>query len=142
MQVILKSGSNETHGGSTTSTSSPGLRPTTFFRRTRSLHTWSITTRADFLGGHILRNKLFYFGSYEGDFNNSANSGVLSIPNAAQLSGNMTGSASPIYDPATSNPDGNGITPFPGNLIPASRFDPIALKIIPNIPATNVGGRR
>ena len=52
----------------------------------------------------------------------------------------MSGSPAPIYDPDTGNADGTGKTQFPGNIIPAYRFDPVVLKIIPNIPATNVGG--
>ena len=40
------------------------------------------------------------------------------------------GSVVPIYDPATGNPDGTGRTQFPGNVIPASRIDPISLKFI------------
>jgi hypothetical protein len=140
VQVILKSGSNETHGGFYDYNIVSRFEANNFFSPYPKPPHLVDNDVGGFLGGHILRNKLFYFGSYEGDFNNSANSGVLSIPNAAQLSGNMTGSGSPIYDPATGNPDGTGKSAFPGNMIPSSRFDPIALKIIPNIPATNIGG--
>jgi hypothetical protein len=140
VQVILKSGSNQTHGGVYDFNIISRFEANNFFSPYPKPPHLVDNDTGGFLGGHILRNKLFYFGSYEGDFNNSSNSGVLSIPNAAQLSGNMTGSGNPIYDPATGNPDGTGKTPFPGNIIPISRFDPVTLKIIPNIPATNVGG--
>ena len=93
-----------------------------------------------FLGGHILRNKLFYFGSYEGDYAHTSDSALLSFPNHAQLGGDMSGSGTPIYDPLTGKPDGTGKIAFPGNIIPTNRIDPVVLKIIPNIPQTNVGG--
>ena len=40
----------------------------------------------------------------------------------------------PIYDPATGNADGSGRAAFANNAIPQARFDPIALKILANIP--------
>jgi hypothetical protein len=103
------------------------------------------------IGGHIIRNKLFYFGSYEGDFAHSADSAVLSIPAAKELSGDFSGSSNPIYDPLTGNvadclSGGNAAncakdrTAFPGNIIPRNRMDPVTLRIIPDIPATNISG--
>src|SRR5207302_351285 len=46
-----------------------------------------------------------------------------------------------IYDPATRTTDSSGrfiVNPFPANLVPANRMDPVALKIMGYIPkATN-----
>lgn len=143
VNVMLKSGSNATHGGVYEYNSDSKFEANNFFSNASGLAKPPHLVDNDlggFAGGHIIKNKLFYFGSYEVDLNHSANSGVLSIPNAANLGGNMSGSASPIYDPNTGNADGTGKTPFPGNIIPTSRIDPVALKIVPNIPATNVGG--
>jgi carboxypeptidase family protein/TonB-dependent receptor-like protein len=143
VNVMLKSGSNQTHGGVYEYNTDSAFEANNFFSNASGISKPPLlvdNNAGGFVGGHIIKNKLFYFGSYEGDFNHSANSGVLSLPNAAQLSGNMSLSGTPIYDPNSGNPDGTGKTPFPGNIIPASRFDPVVLKIIPNIPATNVGG--
>jgi hypothetical protein len=103
------------------------------------------------MGGHILRDKLFYFGSYEGDFAHTSDSALLSIPAPTELSGNFSGSSNPIYDPLTGNQancqlGGNAAlcatdrTPFAGNIIPKSRFDPVVNRIIPDIPRTNQPG--
>ena len=52
----------------------------------------------------------------------------------------MSGSGTPIYDPATGAASGAGRTPFPGNQIPAARIDPIALKVSNMLPLPNVPG--
>ncbi len=143
VNVMMKSGSNQTHGAAYEYNSDSAFEANNFFSNSSGVSKPPHLVDNDvggFVGGHILRNKLFYFGSYEGDFQHFANSGVLSLPNAAQLTGNLSGSSTPIYDPTTGTAAGANRTPFPGNIIPTSRFDPVVLKIIPNIPATNIGG--
>jgi hypothetical protein len=87
--------------------------------------------------GPIIRNKLFYFGGYEGDFIHQGYAGLISVPTPQMLSGNLSGSPVPIYDPATGNADGTGKTAFPGNIIPANRISNVAKIMIPYIPAPN-----
>jgi hypothetical protein len=143
VNVMLKSGTNETHGGVYEYNSDSAFEANNFFSNAANMKKPPLlvdNNLGGFAGGHILRNKLFYFGSYEGDFAHSANSGVLSLPNGAMLGGNLSGSPTPIYDPTTGTATGASRTPFPGNIIPISRFDPVSLRIIPNIPPTNVGG--
>jgi hypothetical protein len=48
--------------------------------------------------------------------------------------GDMSASPRLIYDPLTGTADGKGRTPFPANLVPAGRLDPIALKIVGLMP--------
>src|SRR5207247_2847381 len=52
---------------------------------------------------------------------------------------NVTPMAGCLYDPNTGNADGTGRTAFPGNIIPANRLDPAALKMASLIPTPNVG---
>ena len=143
VNVMLKGGSNEFHGGLYIYNTDSAFEANNFFSNASAISKPPLLVDNDtgaFVGGRIIRNKLFFFSSFEADINHSANSGILSIPNAAQLSGNMTGSSNPIYDPNTGTASGTGKTPFPGNVIPTSRINPVSAKIIPNIPATNVGG--
>jgi hypothetical protein len=103
------------------------------------------------LGGPVLRNKLFFFSSYEGYRNRE---GVLfrrTVPTAAMKAGDFSdyrnvtsGALVPIYDPWTQcgiNNPGTGRyngdcgtvpnrLPFPGNAIPANRISPIARKYL------------
>ena len=143
VNVILKSGSNELHGAAYAYNIDSFFQANNFFSNASGVSKPAhLVDNNDggFVGGHIIKNKLFYFGSYEGDFLRQAYSGILSIPGPTQLSGNESGSASPIYDPLTGNADGTGRSPFPGNIIPPSRINPIIAKIVALIPATNLPG--
>jgi hypothetical protein len=143
INVILKSGTNSTHGAAYEYNMDSAFEANNFFGNASGVTKPPHLVDNDlggFIGGHIIKNKLFYFGSYEGDFSHYSNSGVLSLPPPVELGGNFSASPTPIYDPATGNANGTGKMPFPGNIIPVSRFDPVSLKIIPNVPATNVGG--
>ena len=92
------------------------------------------------LGGRIIRDKLFYFGSYEGDFISQGSGSTYTVPTADIRNGIMTGSSTPIYDPQTGNPDGTGRTPFGNNIISSNRFSPITQKLISLLPQPNVPG--
>ena len=65
------------------------------------------------LGGPIVKNSLFYFGSYEGSLNRQLGATFVTVPTAAVRAGDMSGSPNPIYDPLTGNADGTGRTEFP-----------------------------
>jgi hypothetical protein len=141
VNVMLKSGSNEIHGAAFAYNVNSKFEANNFFAPAGSKPPHlNDNNDGGSMGGHIIRNKLFYFGSYEGDFSHGANSGILSMPAPAQLAGNFTASGTPIYDPSTGNANGTGKTPFPGNIIPVNRINPIIAKIIPLIPATNLPG--
>jgi hypothetical protein len=130
VNVRLKSGSNETHGAAFEYNIINKFEANNFFANltgAKPAHLVDNNLGAS-MGGHIVRDKLFYFGSYEGDYYNAAASGILSLPNATMLSGNESGSSNAIFDPLTGSPNGKGRTPFTGNIVPASRFDPVVAK--------------
>jgi len=104
------------------------------------------------VGGPIKRDKLFYFGSYEGYRSEQSLFTFFGVPTAAMRNGDFSGALNAngtqqiIYDPLTGNPDGSGRTPFPGNVIPANRLHPITQQILrdliplPNTTGVGVGG--
>lgn len=153
VNVNLKSGSNQIHGSAFWYNSNSFFEANNFFANQRGLKPPPLNNNnaGGNMGGYIIRNKLFYFGSYEGDWNHSSDSAVLPIPGPVELGGDFSGSANPIYDPLTgvvANCLPGGIasqcatdrTPFPGNIIPKDRFDPVVNRIIPDIPKTNIPG--
>jgi hypothetical protein len=96
------------------------------------------------LGGPIMRNKLFFFGSFERTRTNNGNTQVLTVPTAAMKSGNFSGQPL-LYDPDTTVParggSGYARTAFQNNVIPQSRISPVAanllaLEPLPNLPGT------
>jgi len=92
------------------------------------------------IGGPIRKDKLFYFLSYDGRFVGQNAQGTYTVPTAEMRGGDFSkASKNAIYDPLTGNPDGSGRTAFPGNLIPASRLDAIALKMQGHVPLPNYG---
>ncbi|HSF20213.1 MAG TPA: TonB-dependent receptor [Vicinamibacteria bacterium] len=74
-------------------------------------------------GGPIVRDKTFFWASYEGYKNTESRNAVITLPTAAQVNGNFAGGPT-IYDPLTYNPATGTRSPFPGNVIPANRIDP------------------
>lgn len=104
------------------------------------------------IGGPIFKNKMFFYFNYDKiiQHGGSAN-GFETVPTAAMLGGDFTGQNT-IYDPSTTTVV-NGVvhrTSFAdeygnGNVIPASRIDPVAQAIEafypkPNTPGTVVNG--
>jgi len=98
------------------------------------------------IGGPIKKDRLFYFGSYEGTHYSESVTQVVQVPTLAMKVGDLSRSPTPIYDPMTGNPNGAGRIPFQGNIIPRSRIDPGIQNIIdlggwaPNQPGTGAFG--
>ena len=90
-------------------------------------------------GGFVKRDKVFFFGNYEG-FRQRL--GVIqrgTFPTQALLSGNFAG-LPVIYDPLTYDAATNTRMPFPGNQIPANRINTISKNFFPFIPTATVQG--
>ena len=103
------------------------------------------------LGGRIVRNRTFFFTDYQGTRWRRGDVFRTSLPTAEQRRGDFsqtrTQSGQPvtIYDPLTTRPDparpGQSIRdPFPGNVIPSNRLDPVAVKLMSFYPQPNTAG--
>jgi hypothetical protein len=87
------------------------------------------------------RDKTFWFFTYTKDLRPASISFPTStVPTALMKQGNFSELGSQlIYDPATTRTE-NGVTvrdPFPGNIIPQSRFSQVARNLLPLIPDPN-----
>ncbi|MBI3470308.1 MAG: TonB-dependent receptor, partial [Candidatus Solibacter usitatus] len=92
------------------------------------------------LGGPIKKNKLFYFVSYEGNYDHEFASRFGTVPTPAMKRGDMSESPRPVFDPATGDFEGNNRIAFANNLIPSSRFSPIVKKLVDLTPDPNQPG--
>ena len=100
------------------------------------------------LGGRMIRDKLFFMSNFETLREGKTLQGLVSVAPDRMRTGDFSASGRTIYDPATrifsTDAAGNAravsAQPFPNNLIPASRFNPISLKLLEFYPkATRAG---
>ncbi|MEK7408179.1 MAG: TonB-dependent receptor [Acidobacteriota bacterium] len=91
------------------------------------------------LGGPVVRNKLFYFGSYERTVQRLGVTGNFSVPPLDMRTGDFSrwSALTTIYDPLTGSPDGRGRQPLAGNIVPANRISPIIANIQKLAPPPN-----
>src|SRR5436305_3373286 len=132
INVQTKSGTNQLHGSAFEYNVNNYFKARPYFLPSNQKQTQ--LNENDFggsVGGKIITDKLFFFGSYEGDLLRQGNTNTgITIPTAAIRAGDMSGSSTPVYDPATGNANGTGRTPFAGNIIPANRISSIAQKLV------------
>lgn len=140
VNVQIKSGSNALHGSGFEYHNNQHLKARPYFlapnrgKDKRILNQFGGT-----VGGPIVRNKLFFFGSYEGTLDRQSSFQTVVAPTAAMKAGDMSASPLPIFDPLTGDANGGGRTPFSGNIIPAARISPIIRKIVDLTPSPNFG---
>ncbi|MEZ5284904.1 MAG: TonB-dependent receptor [Vicinamibacterales bacterium] len=153
INMASRSGSNAFRGSLFEFHRNRALNSNTFFGERAGLEKPPFTQNnfGGTLGGPLKRDRLFFFGSYEGYRNEE---GVLlrrTVPTLAMRNGDFsdyrnqsTGAIVPIYDPWTQcgiNNPGTGAyngdcgtvpnrLPFPGNIIPSNRISPIARQLL------------
>jgi hypothetical protein len=96
------------------------------------------------------KNRTFWFYAYEGNKFGVPQTYLSSVPTDAMRKGDLSGllalgSTYQVYDPLTTTTAPGGRfarQPFPNNIIPASRLDPVAQKILPFWPEPNQPGTR
>jgi hypothetical protein len=164
VNAVTRSGSNQFHGVLYEFLRNQNLDAMNYYDT--SLQPYHQNQFGATLGGPIIRNKLFFFGDYEGLRISQAQPITSLVPTAAQRNGDFSSQldlASPtgvadcngvptyqgeIFDttqtqPAAANPSGFCGVPFgyqngqPSNIIPGARTDALGAKLIQLYPSPN-----
>jgi len=135
VNTAIRSGTNEIHGSAFDYLRNSELDARPTFAPSRSAFRRNQFGGA--VGGPIKKDKIFIFGDYQGlrqlfpvgvDF--------ASVPTPLMRQGNFSEllPGTPIIDLTTGNP-------FPGNIIPASRQNPVGVKYLNAYPLPNIPGK-
>ena len=143
VNVAIKSGSNEFHGGAFEFLRNEAFNARHFFQSPGT--NIAVFRRNQFgalLGGPIVKNKTFFFVDYEGTKEFTADTAQSTVVTPAERRGDFTSSffnnrPTQIFDPATYNATTRARQPFANNIIPASRIDPVAAKVASFSPDPN-----
>jgi hypothetical protein len=152
VNIVTKSGTNNTHGSVYWFVRNDAFDARNAFAA--SVSPFRYNQYGTTFGGPVLipklyngKDKTFFFFNYEGWRNGRFQSNILTVPTEAQRGGDWsnvkdaTGAQIRIYDPNTTaaNPNGSGFvrTPFPNNVIPTSRLDPVSIKMLQFYPLPN-----
>ena len=142
VNVVTKSGTNTLHG-----TAWEYLRNSVFDARNPFFPTVNALRQNQFggnIGGPVRlprfdgRNRTFFFASYEGFRNSTPGQTLGRIPTPEELRGRLGTITNTIYDPFTTRADPANAnqflrTPFPSNVIPENRLDPVMAKLAQGI---------
>jgi Carboxypeptidase regulatory-like domain len=161
--VVTKTGTNNLHGSAFEFFRNTNFDAANYLARERAAY-----DRNQFggtLGGRVLRDRLFYFGDYQGTrMTQGVETGHIAVPSLANRTGDLgdqgqalTGTVSgdnlaallsqrlgrtittgePYYTPACT--EANPTCVFPGGIIPDSAWSAPARSLLKYIPAPNVG---
>ena len=135
VNIITKSGSNSYHGSAFEFARNDRFDARNFFATGVDKPKLKQNQYGGSVGGPVVRNKTFFFVDYEGFNVNQGVTAVATVPTAKMRTGDFSELSATIYDP-TRTPR----TAFAGNLIPAGRLDPIALKVLAMYPLPTGSG--
>jgi hypothetical protein len=150
IEMVTKGGTNNLHGALSDYYNNSKLQATDFFVNSNPGATKSVTSSQQWalaVGGPLFvpkvfngKNKVFWFFAYEGVTSNGPTVATGTVPTAAERAGdfshlfllNTNAKNYTLYDPNTGVLTGSTInrTPFPGNIIPSNRLNPIATSFL------------
>lgn len=126
VNIVTKSGTNQIHGDLFEYVRNGDLNAINYFATTQDK-----LKRNQFggvVGGPILKNKLFYFGSFQATtISNVSEGNHAFVPTAAERQGIFP---SPIKNPATGQP-------YSDNTIPQQDWNPLSSNMLADIPTTS-----
>ena len=128
--VVTRSGGNQFHGGLYEFLRNDAFDARNFFsEKVEPLrqHQFGAT-----IGGPITRDKLLFFGYYEGFRNTQGATTTATVPTPQERQGDFSGMGTPLINFAA------GGTPIPGNIIPDAAINPVSRNVMALYPLGNV----
>jgi hypothetical protein len=143
INAVIKSGSNSYHGSLFEFFRNSALDARDYFEDPSAKKaSFKQNQFGATVGGPIKRNKVFWFGDYQGTAIRNPLTFVSSVPTAAQRAGDFSGPGNNvIYNPATYDATTNTRTPFLGNIIPQDQINPTTRAIMNLYPLPNQPGK-
>lgn len=141
INVTTASGSNQLHGSAFEFLRNSALDTRQYYDAPNTIPPYKQNQFGGSLGGPIRKDKMFFFGDYQGLRIHEAFSAILSEPTAALRGGDFSQYPATIYDPTTYNATTNTRQPFPSNKIPTSELNSIALNLLAALPLPNLSGQ-
>jgi hypothetical protein len=135
VNIITKSGSNDFHGSAFEFNRNDRFDERNYFATTGPKPRLDQNQFGGSIGGPVKKSKTFFFADYEKFKQIQGVTFVSTVPTDRMRGGDFSELSTSIYDPALAVR-----TPFPGNVIPAARLDPIALKYMTLYPQPNSPG--
>jgi hypothetical protein len=130
---VTKGGINQIHGSALWFDRNREYAARNFFQTGQAKPPFNLNEFGGTIGGPIVKNKLFFFGSFEDLLERSSlTTSGLSVPTDAMKSGNFAGLAT-IIDPLAG-------APFPNNQVPSDRIDPRAQPLAARYPEPKLPG--
>jgi hypothetical protein len=141
VQIAIKSGTNQLHGGAFEFLRNSSLDANDFFsnRAGVPIPPFRQNQFGGNIGGPIQKDKTFFFGDYEGFRSRLGETENLTIPTLLQRQGDFSEPGNPIIynpfdiDPATGHP-----RPFAGNRIPSNLINPASANVMALLPVPNL----
>src|SRR5437867_3004282 len=144
VNVTLKSGTNRLKGESYYYLRRDELSATDFFVKKTGADKPDLKydRPGGYLGGPVRANRTFFFGAVEWLYDTFPEPLPQTVPTQAMRNGDFSAllaQGTIIYDPATAQQSGARVvrTPFPGNIIPTNRINPIAAAVLKYFPLPN-----
>src|SRR5581483_6519619 len=138
VNIQIKSGQNAFHASAFEFLRNDALDANDFFnnKNNRVKPPYKQNQFGGTAGGHIRRDKMFYFGDYQGGRIRDGKTYLSTVPTVKMRAGDFSELTRTIYDPISK-------TAFTGNVIPANLIDPAARKVVDQLyPQPNVAGTK
>jgi hypothetical protein len=128
--VVTRSGSNQLHGSLYEFIRNDAFDARNFF--SSEAEPLKQNQFGGTAGGPIRKDRILFFGYYEGLQNRQGITTTATVPTEAERRGDFSGLGVPLLNLAA------GGVPFPGNQIPAPAIDPVARNVLGLYPLGNV----